>query len=52
MLLEFSSFPAGQKSLSGAVAKIIDLIDKSGLPYQTHALGLWSRENGMILCNW
>lgn len=39
MLLEFSSFPAGQKSLSGAVAKIIDLIDKSGLPYQTHALG-------------
>jgi uncharacterized protein (TIGR00106 family) len=39
MLLEFSSFPAGEKSLSGAVAKIIDLIDKSGLPYQTHALG-------------
>ena len=39
MLLEFSSFPAGQNSLSGAVAKIIDLIDKSGLPYQTHALG-------------
>ena len=39
MLLEFSSFPAGEKSLSGAVAKIIDIIDKSGLPYQTHALG-------------
>jgi len=39
MLLEFSSFPASEKSLSGAVAKIIDLIDKSGLPYQTHALG-------------
>jgi len=39
MLLEFSSFPASEKSLSGAVAKVIDLIDKSGLPYQTHALG-------------
>jgi uncharacterized protein (TIGR00106 family) len=39
MLLEFSSFPASEKSLSGAVAKIIDLIDRSGLPYQTHALG-------------
>ena len=39
MLLEFSTFPAGEKSLSGAVAKIIDIVDKSGLPYQTHALG-------------
>ena len=39
MLLEFSTFPAGEQSLSSAVAKIIDLIDKSGLPYQTHSLG-------------
>lgn len=39
MLLEFSSFPASAESLSGAVAKVIDLIDKSGLPYQTHAQG-------------
>jgi uncharacterized protein (TIGR00106 family) len=39
MLIEFSTFPAGRESLSEAVAGIIDLIDKSGLPYQTHALG-------------
>ena len=39
MLLEFSTFPAGQESMAKSVAKIIDLIDKSGLTYQTHALG-------------
>jgi len=39
MLLEFSTFPAGQESMAKSVARIIDLIDKSGLPYQTHALG-------------
>jgi uncharacterized protein (TIGR00106 family) len=39
MLLEFSTFPAGEKSYSHIVAKVIDLVDKSGLPYETHALG-------------
>ena len=39
MLLEFSTFPAGEKSMSQYVAGVIDIIDKSGLPYQTHALG-------------
>jgi len=39
MILEFSTFPAGEKSLSGAVARVIDIIDKSGLSYQAHALG-------------
>ncbi|HEQ98037.1 MAG TPA: MTH1187 family thiamine-binding protein [candidate division Zixibacteria bacterium] len=39
MLLEFSTYPADEESLAGAIAKVIDIIDKSGLPYQTHALG-------------
>ncbi|MBD3382580.1 MAG: MTH1187 family thiamine-binding protein [candidate division Zixibacteria bacterium] len=39
MLLEFSTFPAGEKSYAETVSKVIDLIDKSGLPYETHALG-------------
>lgn len=39
MLLEFSTFPAGEKAYAKIVAKVIDLIDKSGLPYETHALG-------------
>jgi len=53
MLMEFSSFPADSGSLSGAVSKIIDLIDKSGMPYQTHALGTliegdWDELMGLI----
>ncbi|MBD3218324.1 MAG: MTH1187 family thiamine-binding protein [candidate division Zixibacteria bacterium] len=39
MLLEFSTYPANQESMAKYVAEVIDLIDKSGLPYQTHALG-------------
>jgi uncharacterized protein (TIGR00106 family) len=39
MLVQFSLFPVGPKSLSKPVAKVIDLIDKSGLPYQTTAMG-------------
>nr|MBN2276269.1 MTH1187 family thiamine-binding protein [candidate division Zixibacteria bacterium] len=39
MLIQFSMFPAGNKeSASAEVAKIIDLIDKSGLPYKTSAM--------------
>jgi uncharacterized protein (TIGR00106 family) len=40
MLVEFSIAPMGKgESISRDVAKIIDIIDKSGLPYQTHAMG-------------
>lgn len=53
MLLEFSTFPAGQESMAKSVAKIIDLIDKSGLTYQTHALGTlvegeWDEVMGLV----
>jgi uncharacterized protein (TIGR00106 family) len=40
MLVEFSIAPMGKgESISKDVARIIDIIDKSGLPYQTHAMG-------------
>jgi uncharacterized protein (TIGR00106 family) len=40
MLCEFSISPFGRsESVSGEVAQIIDLIDRSGLPYKTHAMG-------------
>lgn len=40
MLAEFSVFPtSGPEGVGKAVAKIIDIIDKSGLTYQTHAMG-------------
>ena len=39
MLVQFSLFPTGQKSLTKPVSKMIDLIDKSGLSYQVTAMG-------------
>ena len=39
MLVQFSLFPVGEKSLTKPVSKIIDIIDKSGLPYQTTGMG-------------
>ena len=40
MICQFSISPIGSsESLSKDVARIIDLIDKSGHPYQTHAMG-------------
>ncbi len=40
MLVEFSVVPMGKgESISKDVAKVIDVIDKSGLPYRTHAMG-------------
>ena len=40
MLVEFSVVPMGKgESISAHVAKVISIIDKSGLPYQTHAMG-------------
>jgi len=39
MLIQFSMFPVGKKeSASTEVARIIDLIDKSGLPYRTSSM--------------
>ena len=40
VLLEFSMAPRGHaESLSSDVARVIDVIDKSGLPYQLTAMG-------------
>ncbi len=40
VLLEFSMFPLDQgESLSPFVARSLDIIDRSGLPYQCHAMG-------------
>ncbi len=39
MLVEFSVIPMGKESLSKPVSQIIDIIDKSGLSYQTTAMG-------------
>ena len=40
VLLEFSISPLGEgESVSGYVARSLDLIDKSGLDYQLHAMG-------------
>ncbi len=40
MLVEFSIVPMGLgESISKEVAKIIDIVDRSGLKYRTHAMG-------------
>ncbi|MCP2520612.1 MTH1187 family thiamine-binding protein [Candidatus Aminicenantes bacterium AC-335-A11] len=40
MLVEFSIIPIGKgESLSRYIAKIIDIVDKSGLPYKLTAMG-------------
>jgi uncharacterized protein (TIGR00106 family) len=40
VLLEFAMAPAGQgDSCSAAVARILDVIDKSGVPYQLTPMG-------------
>ena len=40
VLLEFSMAPVGQgDSVSAAVARILDVIDKSGVPYQLTPMG-------------
>ena len=40
VLLEFSMAPAGQgDSYSASVAQVIDVIDRSGLPYQLTPMG-------------
>lgn len=40
VLLEFSMFPLDKgESLSHYVTRSIDIVDRSGLAYQTHAMG-------------
>lgn len=40
MIVEFSVFPiSGPVGKAKAVSRIIDIIDKSGLPYKTHSMG-------------
>ena len=40
VLLEFSMFPIGKgESLSPYVARALDIVDRSGLPYRCHAMG-------------
>jgi len=40
VLLEFSMYPLGRgESLSKYVARSLEIIDKSGLDYQCHAMG-------------
>lgn len=54
MLVQFSIFPVGKgEELAKSVAKIIDIIDKSRLPYQTTAMstiveGSWEEVFGLI----
>ncbi len=54
MLIQFAIFPTGNKeSASGDVAEIIDMIDKSGLPYKTSAMstvieGEWDEVMALI----
>jgi uncharacterized protein (TIGR00106 family) len=40
MLIEFSTFPIGEETgLSEAVSAVIDIVDRSGLPYKSHSMG-------------
>lgn len=40
MIVEFSVVPVGRgEELAGPVARILDLVDRSGLPYQLTAMG-------------
>ena len=54
MIVEFSVVPIGRgEALAGPVARILDLVDKSGLPYQLTAMGTivegeWEEVLGLI----
>lgn len=54
MLVQFAMFPVGKKeSASEAVANIINVIDRSGLPYKMSAMstiveGEWKEIMGLI----
>jgi uncharacterized protein (TIGR00106 family) len=54
MVVEFSVVPIGRgEELAGPVARILDIIDKSGLPYQLTAMGTlvegdWDEVLGLV----
>ncbi len=54
MIVEFSVVPIGRgEALSEPVARIIDIVDRSGLPYQLTAMGTiveggWDEVLGLI----
>src|SRR5512136_2813129 len=54
MVVEFSVVPIGRgEELAGPVARILDIIDKSGLPYQLTAMGTlvegeWDEVMGLV----
>jgi uncharacterized protein (TIGR00106 family) len=54
MIIEFSVVPIGHgESLAEPVARILDLVDKSGLPYQLTAMGTivegdWDEVLGLV----
>ena len=40
MLVEFSVIPVGGgESIGGEIAKVLDMVDKSGLPYRANPMG-------------
>lgn len=54
MIIEFSVVPIGRgEALAGPVARVLDLVDKSGLPYQLTAMGTivegeWDEVLGLV----
>lgn len=54
MIIEFSVVPVGRgEELAGPVARILDIIDQSGLPYQLTAMGTlveggWDEVMGLV----
>jgi uncharacterized protein (TIGR00106 family) len=54
MIVEFSVVPIGRgETLAGAVARILDIVDKSGLPYKLTAMGTivegeWEEVLGLV----
>lgn len=54
VLLEFAMAPAGQgESVSAQVARVLDVIDRSGVPYQLTPMGTivegdWDRVIGVV----
>lgn len=58
MVVEFSVVPVGRgEELAGPVARILDLVDRSGLPYRLTAMGTiveggWDEVIGLVrLCH-
>jgi uncharacterized protein (TIGR00106 family) len=54
MIIEFTVVPIGRgEELAGPVARILDLVDQSGLPYQLTAMGTlvegeWDEVMGLV----